>query len=67
MEGVFPLTDIYATQVSKLFADCLLVKTWGLPLLSSMVGNEAEKQVECNPPFLFMKTLALLLDSQGSG
>ena len=48
----------------NLFANCPLVKVWGLPPLSITVDIEVKKPVECNWPLLFVKTSAFLLDSQ---
>ena len=43
-------------ELSNLFADCPLVKAWGLPPLGAMVGGKVEKLVGRNrPPPLVMR------------
>ena len=53
-------------MLSNLSADCLLVKAWGLPLLSTTVGGEVEKPVRCNWPPSLVKASASLLNCQGN-
>ena len=54
-------------RLSNLFADCPLVKAWGLPPLGATVGGEVEKPVGRNWPSSLVKTSASSLDSQGIG
>ena len=41
-------------KLSNLSIDCLLVKAWGLPSLSTIVGGKVEKPVRRNWPLLFV-------------
>ena len=47
-KDIFPLTDTYASQISNLFVDCLLIEVWDLPPLSTTVGGEIKRLVRRN-------------------
>ena len=63
LEGIFPLNDIYTTQVFNLSANRLLIEKWSISPLSNMVDGKVEKPFGHNWTFFSMKTSALSLDS----